>query len=752
MIRNDWIILFCAYIVGLSGASIVGISANGFAVRQLSVLLGSLCLLAAILAIAFPRLASRRRIWLGAILVAAIAVGYFQLRIPQPRQDDLSHRITATSSEAIAIVGKVLTEPRLNDDGRLKFVLAAEGINSQEAVSGKLYTTIPLLQGTGIYPGAKIEVKGVLYLPQTASIPGSFDFKQYLARQGIFAGVRGLEVVSVPQPEPLWGWWKIRRRIVRGHLKGLGSPAGQLVSSMVLGRQAVDLPNEIRDRFIEAGLAHVLAASGFHVSLLLGIILKLTARFPIKPRLAVGIATLLIYLGLTGIQASVLRACLMGTAVLIALAMDTKVKPLGSLLVAATIILLFDPLFIDDLGFQLSFLATFGLIVTLPGLQTKFDWLPPTLATLIAVPLAASVWVLPLLCYVFNTVATYSIVVNIFTTPLITIISLGGMISAIASLILPILGSAIASLLYYPTLLLMAVTQFVTNLPGSTRAVGQIPLALLLTIYGLLVLVWLNKCWHKRWWLALLSATALTIATIIYGSSHLQVTVLTNRQLPTVVVRDRGQIIAIGSGERDWAKYTLLPFLARQGIDRIDYAITLGDRFDSPLAWAEIAKRVKIGCITSLASDSLKYREIETCSPAREIMTKTARLNINKELSAIDLQIADLTWSIIAETSSKSDRALKQQIAQYIERQNLLVRHPIIVWSGNLQPAWLELLQPQMAIAPTENITAQIEQQLLQKQIELYDTMELGAISWTLKNGSMNRELSQNQQLMGKIF
>ncbi len=753
MTRNDWIILICAYIAGLSGANLIGISAEGVAVRQLAVLLGSLSLLAMLCAIALPKPIGRRRIWLGAALVAVLAVGYFQLRIPQPQQDDISNRVTASQSEAVAIGGTVLTEPRLNDNRRLKFVLEASKIDRRERVSGKLYVTVPLLQGTGIYPGAEIELQGVLYLPRAASNPGGFDFKQYLARQGIFAGVRGLQVISVPQTEPWWGWWKIRRRIVRSHLEGLGSPAGQLVSSMVLGRKAVDLPSEIRDRFITSGLAHVLAASGFHVSLLLGIILKLTARFPAKPRLATGIATLLIYLGLTGIQASVFRACLMGTAVLIALAMDTKVKPLGSLLVAATIILLFDPLFIGDLGFQLSFLATFGLIVTLPGLQAKLDWLPPTVATLVAVPLAASIWVLPLLCYVFNTVATYSIFVNILGTPLITIISLGGMISGIASLILPVLGSAIASLLYYPTWLLITATKFVTDLPGSTRAVGQIPLGVLLIIYGLLVLVWLNKWWNKRWWLALLLATTLMVATAIYGASQLQVTVLTNRRSPTIVVRDRGRVILIDSGQKDWAKYTLLPFLARQGINRIDDAIALDPSSNWQTAWAEIAQKLEIGCIFHLhQSNYTVHHQIETCSPNREIVTKTARLSIDKELAVINLQIADLTWLIIDETAKTSDRSSKQQIAQYIKQQGLQTQHPIIIWSGNLKSTWLELLQPQMAISLAERITAQTEQQLRQKQIELYDTAESGAISWILKDGSMNREFPQKQQLTGKIF
>ncbi len=223
---------------------------------------------------------------------------------------------------------------------------------------------------------------------------------------------------------------------------------GQLVSSMILGSKAVDLPLDIRDSFVQTGLAHVLAASGFQVSLLLGIVLKLTNRLASRSQLVIGLGVLLTYLGLTGLQASIIRATLMGISVLIAMLTDNKVNSLGSLLLAATIILIFNPLWIRDVGFQLSFLATFGLIVTLPTLQTKLTWLPPTIATAIAIPVAASIWVLPLLAYVFHSLLFIVCPVNIVTTPLVTIMMLGGMISAVLALIMPILGTALIDLCY----------------------------------------------------------------------------------------------------------------------------------------------------------------------------------------------------------------------------------------------------------------------------------------------------------------
>ncbi|MHC5832337.1 MAG: ComEC/Rec2 family competence protein, partial [Nostoc sp.] len=84
--------------------------------------------------------------------------------------------------------------------------------------------------------------------------------------------------INVLDQERKWGWWQIRERIVRSQVRWLGVPEGPLVSAMVLGSKAVDLPYDIRDLFVQAGLAHALAASGFQTSLILSVILQLTRR------------------------------------------------------------------------------------------------------------------------------------------------------------------------------------------------------------------------------------------------------------------------------------------------------------------------------------------------------------------------------------------------------------------------------------------------------------------------------------------
>lgn len=743
MSRIGWVIFCLAYVVGLLSANLLIFS--GLGIKWVSILGLTIAGLAVIVTLR-SRLRKTNpsvKLWLGAGAIAILAVVYFQLRIPQPAPNDISYFVEDTSKQLITVEGKVIAEPRLTASQKIKFWFRAEKakieeLPRQKEVSGKLYVTLPLLEGTGIYPGENLSIEGNLYLPKAADNPGGFDFKTYLARQSAFASLQGFVVKGDrASSEPAWGWWKLRRRIVRSQIKGLGSPWGQLVSSMVLGRKAVDLPVNIRDRFVEGGLAHILAASGFHVSLLLGIVLKTTKRLSSKSQLIVGLAILFGYIGLTGLQPSIFRAGLMGTAVLIATAMETKVKPLGSLLLAATVILLVNPLWIGDVGFQLSFLATFGLIVTLPAIQKRLDWLPPTISTLIAVPIAASIWVLPLLCYVFNTVATYSLLVNIVATPLVTLISLGGMISAIAALIVPAIGSAIAWLLLYPTLLLNEILKFFIDLPGSTWAIGKISIAALIVIYGLFVLVWLHKWWQNRWWLVLLLTTALIIVPLGYNRLNLvRITALATEREQIVVVRDKGQVILINSGSENTAKYTVLPFLTQQGINHIDYGIALDKRSNYDAGWSLISDRLPIKYFfNGLATDLLLPTEATLLEPvAAAIATGSVEIAIEPSLSALKLTAYERTWLILG----SGDRQ-EREIERYV-RQNDLNRQPLVLfWSGNdLQAKWLEVLQPQIAIASGNRISENLVRKLERKKVMFHLTIRDGILNWTPQLGFEN--------------
>lgn len=765
------VIVCLAYIIGLLSTAFPW---GGYALFALGIGAG-------IIVPALWRKGPKSWVWVAGGTIGLLASLYFQAKIPKALENDISSLVPLIDGriqqQVVAVRGKVESTPRLTRTQRAQFWLQATQLDEivggdspmaiGKEVTGRLYVTVPLLQATNLNPGDAIVVTGTLYKPEPPTNPASFDFRAYLAKEGAFAGIRGRQISWVsPETKSKWGWWTIRQKIIQSQTRWLGTPEGPLVSAMVMGSQTVNLylSATIKDLFAKIGLAHALAASGFQVSLILGIVLQLTRRLPKKGKFACGVLGLLLFLCLTGPQPPILRAVVMGVAALFALVAERKVISLGSLLFAATILLLINPLWIWDLSFQLSFLATLGLLVTSPVLVKWLDWMPPLFASIIAIPISASLWTLPLQIYNFKIISPYCIVVSILSTIPITIISIGGFISAIAALIWAQAGSAIASLLYYPTRGLILLVEYFNELPGTSVAVGSISTLQLLAIYGIIILVWLWRWWHKRWWLAGIMAIALVIIPAWQAKANLfRVTLLAEVSEPVMVIQDRGQVALINSADGNTARFALLPFLRQEGVNKIDWAIdpTLSgyENATNPQAtisagWATVGENLaidtfynnpnkknntntQVSIINKLQTNQASYQALAVGQTV-QIGSITVKL-INAELPALQLQIQEMSWLLIGNIQPDRQKLLATK--------GELPRSQVLWWSGeSLTPEFLKRVQPAVAIAYSKSVDSATAAELRKSKVQVYVTSRDGAIQWTPKDGfETTLELTENQ-------
>ncbi|MFN4850803.1 ComEC/Rec2 family competence protein [Microcystis sp.] len=711
MNRPNSVILGLAYILGLLSTGLVDFSPwlnrwQEVVIRI--VILGLITLLTTTFIRRFWWQSPPKQIWLIAGLIAIFAVVYLEIRTPYPSANDISHLLKNNVVNSIKITGNIISEIRLNRRENLQFWLEVKEFSLKDLPTkkstGKLYVTLPNLAENQVYPGQEITIKGLLYRPRRANNPNAFDFANYLAHQGAFAGLKGEIIIN--KKSPTWGVWQIRQRIVEAQIQGLGQEKGTLLSSITLGRQAVNLPAKITDLFIKTGLAHILAASGFHVAILLGFVLTITRNLSPKQQFIIALTILIIYGTLTGLQPSVLRAILMGIGALIGLLYNRQVNSLGSLLLAATILLLWQPLWIWDLGFQLSFLATLGLIITVPLLKNKIDYFPNLIAEPIAISLAATLWTMPLLMFTFNSIALYNIPINIITTPLVTLISLGGVFTAFLGLIYPPLGSISASILYYPLELLLQITNFFSLLPFSTYSTGKLSLGVMLIIYICLTLICFNLWFRQRWHLIGLFILAVILIPIIYQHLTLtQVTVLATKSQPVIIIQNRGNTLLINGEEPATARYTVLPFLRQEGINQIQGAITV----NNSAQFSTISEDIPIKKTINLSRlEKFNLGEI------------TGQL-IEKNLFKFQVKNQSWLWII----NPKNPVNLSQEFSPLV-----------LLWQGsNLDKQWLESIRPQTAIAVTNNLSRNARNQLRKARIKTYWTGRDGAIQWTAKNG-----------------
>ena len=689
--------------------------------------------------------------WLAASAIAICATFYLDLRSPKPATNDISKYIHATAERGTAqftiVQGVVDSYPHITRSNNSQFWLNATQLNEiqgeglrpadvSRSVSGRLYVTVPLQSGTGLQPGVEVSITGTLYLPQPNANPGGFSFRDYLSQSGGFAGMRGVQL-RVPDESQTqrWSWGKLRQRIVAAQVQWLDVPVGPLLTAMVLGSDAVDLPFDLHDRFVRVGLAHVLAASGFQVSLILNTLISLTRkRLSAVGQFNLGVVALLIFLGLTGLQPSVARSVVMGMAGLIALRTNRKIEPLNALFIAGTILLVINPVWVWDIGFQLSFLATLGLIVTVEPLTEKLDWLPPTIADLITVPLAASIWTLPIQLYVFKVFPLYSLPANIITSPLIGIISIGGTIGALVGSILPIAGSAVSWLLYLPTQLLIWIVDLFNYLPGASFAVGQISIWQLFALYGIILGVWKVPKWQKKWQVPTLVGFLLVIIPLaLFKATELQITALASNDRQILVIQDRGRTLLVNSGNESNARFVVLPFLQQQAINHIDNAIEFNSDLSTLNSWQTLTQTLPISNLYNIGSEggdttTSKFKPVPIGAIEKFDRVEIKNIQNSPGIFQIDIPEAHQKWLVIGDP--KVDRTQPA-----IDPENIQPIQTLYWRGGKLSERAIVKMSPKIAIAATATPDLDTVRLLEQHQVRVYHTGRDGAIQWSPAGG-----------------
>ncbi|MCU0565026.1 MAG: ComEC/Rec2 family competence protein [Oculatellaceae cyanobacterium Prado106] len=627
-----------------------------------------------------------------------------------------------------------------------------------DQVEGILYVTIPRSQTAQLYPDRQVRITGTLYQPKPAANPGGFDFQKYLAQTGIFAGLQGKEIrfPNVEQQKvPLM--WRVQQRIIQAQVRGLGATAGQLLSAIVMGRGGVDVPYEVQDRFARVGLAHALAASGTQVSMIAGIILALTQRLKPWMRLGIGLGTLGIYMGLTGFEPSVLRAGIMGAVVFLALTWERKVKPIELLLFTATAMLMWNPIWIWSLAFQLSFLATLGLMVTAPILTTWFDWVPTRIAPMLAVPIAAYIWTIPLQLYVFGIVSPYSIGINILSTLLIEVLSIGGMFSALAALAHPLAGSASAWLLQLPMIAFLKLAEWGDRLPANNWAIGTISASQVLLIYGIYLLIWWQTKWRRYTWIASLTVVALIAVPVGYNAIHqFQVSILATTDDAVFVLQDRSRVMLVNSGSEKDVEFTVVPFLRKQGVNRIDWAIAPHLKSSEIPAWQKLITSLPIRMFYQIPEASSKSSSKESSnSSSFDLTTHLRELDASiKTHKGVSMRLSGQerirlgTQTIELVSTNPPILQIKVQSKTWIllpplsftEQRRVISRlpHADVLWwtGGSLLEEMLNQLQPRVAIASKSPLPPPTQTWFQQHpKTKLYQTEQEGAIRWTPRGG-----------------
>ena len=232
----------------------------------------------------------------------------------------------------------------------------------------------------------------------------------------------------------------IRKSIDKTISNYLEGPQQVLAQALALGGHYSELGEDTMKDFSYTGLIHILSISGSHIALLLALVYGLGRLIKLKKRtsLIIGILVAIMYCGVVGGDAPVVRATMMSILMCIAYVKGRLYQAKQALCICAILCLVYDPFSTFDVSFQLSFGATYGLLIWGKVLYERIQWLPKWIKTPLVLCVSAQLLILPLQLYYFHYISIASLLAACIVAPLLDLSIVLIFISTVISYVLPI--------------------------------------------------------------------------------------------------------------------------------------------------------------------------------------------------------------------------------------------------------------------------------------------------------------------------
>lgn len=303
--------------------------------------------------------------------------------------------------------------------------------------------------------GDEIMVTGKLKKPETftTEFGRTFDYPGYLLAKGVEYQISFADVVVEDNGKGNYIISKLLhfKSAFMGKIEALiPEPAVGLGEGLLLGVKQ-SLGDELENAFRETGIIHIVVLSGYNIMLVVVFVMYILGHFlSVRPRVIVGIIAIVSFALLVGLSATVVRASIMAILLLVAQAFGRMYLVLRGLLVAGLMMILFNPyILVYDVGFQLSFLATLGLIMIAPHFETWFSKVPTVVGmrTFLVATIATQIAVLPLLLYQIGQFSVVAVLVNIIVLPMVPVAMLLTFITGMTAFV----SANLAWLFSFPT-------------------------------------------------------------------------------------------------------------------------------------------------------------------------------------------------------------------------------------------------------------------------------------------------------------
>lgn len=562
------------------------------------------------------------------------------------------------SALPVLIRGVASSDSREIDD-LSRFVLEVEtlGVGGRDRdLAGRVRVDVRGAAGRlSVMEGDRLQLWARLRRPHGFSNLGSFDSVAQARREGIHALADCKSRLLVSRQETEAGFlsgtvprardWS-RRTLMRLVRAG---PEQGLVRAMVLGdRTGVD--RETAEAFRVAGTYHVLAISGAQVALVAGMLVWGLRRLEVSPvPLALLVsASIVFYARFVGGEVPVVRAAFMALVLVLGRCLDLDADLANLLGLAAGALLVHRPSAISDVGFQLSFSATLGILLLTPLLAPRLQALPFGFQIGIAASLGAQAVLAPLLILHFHRLAPAALLLNLAAVPLSGAVLLSGMAVLLAALVWPAVAPAVGGVAWAMARCLLLSGKVVEGVAFlDPRVASPSPLALATYLAGLLLL---TRHGRERSGFALAS---LGLAGFLLGpgpeagDGRLHLMVLDVGQGDSLVLRSPGGRVRVvdtgGSrdGRLDIGEAVVGPYLWSKGIRRIERLVLTHAHPDHVGGTGFLLRSFRMGEVWEGIAPRRDqgYRILDTTLRAFRVARRAVRSGVREEWDGVGVEV-----------------------------------------------------------------------------------------------------------------
>ncbi len=441
-----------------------------------------------------------KKFTLSLLALAVMSLGIWRFAVSLP-QIDKKH-IASHDHQLIKFIGQVIKEPDIRQTHRkvaLSNIVMLDK-KMQSSRRGRVLVNVPN------YPEIKYGdwLKISCQLKQPGKID-DFDYAKYLSVKGIYSVCYKPETVNLingptSKGQKIMGYiYQLKYQVKQVVDETISYPQSEIMSAMVLGLRK-NIPENILQNFRQSGLSHIIAISGLHISIITFLFFNLLIAIGFNRKYAfpLSIVALILFLIMIGFRSSSIRAGIMGISALWALQVGRLKNSINALVFAAAVLLLINPkLLLNEIGFQLSFLAVLGIIYFGERIS---QWLAKIkvpqffeIRSTLMMTLSAQLMVLPLIVYYFGNLSVISPLSNILVLPAMPFIMIVGFLTGLIGIVWLPLAKLIGLLTEVLIGWIMTVAKWSSNFPYGNFNL-KIDWIIVFVIY--LLLAWL--IWYMR--------------------------------------------------------------------------------------------------------------------------------------------------------------------------------------------------------------------------------------------------------------